>query len=145
MLEEYLREQKMQRVDHPTHYNTNNPTLRVKCKCGEVTEVPIECIDVIRDMPSWKGNAIKYLWRAGLKSGADLSETEKTIEDLEKAIWYIKDKIEMIKGLDGRYRMDHAVTATQKTILAAFGMDDKTIRKKANELAEMLVKYDKEN
>lgn len=55
------------------------------------------------------------------------------------------DKIEMIKGLDGRYRMDHAVTATQKTILAAFGMDDKTIRKKANELAEMLVKYDKEN
>ena len=34
--------------------------------------------------------------------------------------------------------MDHAVTATQKTILAAFGMDDKTIRKKANELAEML-------
>lgn len=55
------------------------------------------------------------------------------------------DKIEMIKGLDGRYRMDHAVTATQKTILAAFGMDDKTIRKKANELAEMLVNYDKEN
>jgi hypothetical protein len=97
MLEEYLREQKKQRVDHPTHYNTNNPTLRVKCKCGEVTEVPIECIDVIRDMPSWKGNAIKYLWRAGLKSDADLSETENTIEDLEKAIWYIKDKIEMIK------------------------------------------------
>ena len=48
-------------------------------------------------MPSWKGNAIKYLWRAGLKSDADLSETEKTIEDLEKAIWYIKDKIKMIK------------------------------------------------
>ena len=54
------------------------------------------------------------------------------------------DKIEMIKGLDGRYRMDHAVTATQKTILSAFQMDDKTIRKQANELADMLEKYDKE-
>lgn len=54
------------------------------------------------------------------------------------------DKIEMIKGLDGRYRMDHAVTATQKTILSAFQMDDKTIRKQANELADMLEKNDKE-
>lgn len=54
------------------------------------------------------------------------------------------DKIEMIKGLDGRYRMDHAVTATQKTILSAFRMDDKIIRKQANELADMIEKYDKE-
>lgn len=54
------------------------------------------------------------------------------------------DKIEMIKGLDGRYRMDHAVTATQKAILSAFRMDDKTIRKQANELADMLEKFDKE-
>lgn len=54
------------------------------------------------------------------------------------------DKIEMIKGLDGRYRMDHAVTAMQKTILSVFRMDDKSIRKKANELADMLEKYDKE-
>jgi hypothetical protein len=55
------------------------------------------------------------------------------------------DKIEMIKGLDGRYRMDHAITATQKTILAAFRMDDKTVRKQAMELSEMLGEYDKEN
>jgi len=55
------------------------------------------------------------------------------------------DKIEMLKRLDGRYRMDHVVTATQKTILAAFGMDDKTIRKQAKDLADMLEKYDKEN
>ena len=54
------------------------------------------------------------------------------------------DKIEMIKGLDGRYRMDHAVTATQKTILSAFRMDDKIIRKQVNELADMMEKYDKE-
>lgn len=55
------------------------------------------------------------------------------------------DKIEMIKGLDGRYHMDHAITATQKTILAAFRMDDKTVRKQAMELSEMLGEYDKEN
>lgn len=55
------------------------------------------------------------------------------------------DKIEMIKGLDGRYRMDHVITATQKTILAAFRMDDKTVRKQAMELSEMLGEYDKEN
>ena len=55
------------------------------------------------------------------------------------------DKIEMIKGLDGRYRMDHAITATQKTIRAAFRMDDKTVRKQAMELSEMLGEYDKEN
>lgn len=55
------------------------------------------------------------------------------------------DKIEMIKGLDGRYRMDHAITATQKTILAAFRMDDKTVRKQAMELSGMLGEYDKEN
>lgn len=55
------------------------------------------------------------------------------------------DKIEMIKGLDGRYRMDHAITATQKTMLAAFRMDDKTVRKQAMELSEMLGEYDKEN
>ena len=34
------------------------------------------------------------------------------------------DKIEMVRGFDGLYRMDHAVTKTQKTILKAFGVDD---------------------
>ena len=32
------------------------------------------------------------------------------------------DKIEMIKGSDNEYRLDHAVAATQKAILNAFGM-----------------------
>lgn len=38
-----------------------------------------------------------------------------TIKELEK--------IEMIRQTDGEYRLDHAVTATQKTILKAFKMD----------------------
>lgn len=98
MLEEYQHAQRKQRVDHPTYYNTNNPTLRVKCKCGEVIEVPIECIDVIRDMPTWKGNTIKYLWREGLKEDAALSAKEKEIEDCEKAIWYIQDHVNQLKN-----------------------------------------------
>ena len=41
------------------------------------------------------------------------------------------DKIEMVKSLDGNYRIDHAVTATQKTILDAFGIDVPYIKRKA--------------
>lgn len=40
--------------------------------------------------------------------------------------------------MDGRYRLDHAVTATQKAILKAFGMDADFVRKMANGLSEML-------
>jgi transposase len=68
------------------------------------------------------------------------------VEKLEKRPNYMTvpaavrelEKIEMIKGLDGRYRLDHAVTATQKTILGAFGMDSNSIRKDANKLSEVL-------
>lgn len=84
-------------VDHPTHYNTNNPAIYAKCECGGIIEYIIECIDVIRDMPSWKGNAIKYLWRAGLKGDAELTKLDKEIQDLEKAIWYINDRIKYLK------------------------------------------------
>ena len=41
------------------------------------------------------------------------------------------DKIEMVKSLDGNYRIDHAVTATQKAILDAFGIDVPYIKRKA--------------
>lgn len=83
-------------VEHPSHYNTNNPIIYVHYK-GEVIAVEIECIDVIRNMPTWKGNTIKYLWREGLKKDASLSDTEKEIEDLKKSIWYIQDKIKMLE------------------------------------------------
>lgn len=46
----------------------------------------IECIEIIRGLPFSQGNAIKYLWRAGDKGGP-----EKLKEDLNKALWYIKD------------------------------------------------------
>jgi hypothetical protein len=64
-------------VDHPAHYN--------KHPAG------IECIDVIEHFGCNIANAMKYLWRAGLKPGSDL------IQDLEKARWYIVREIERQK------------------------------------------------
>lgn len=48
------------------------------------------------------------------------------------------EKIEMIRQLDGKYRLDHAVTATQKTILKAFGMDAKMIKAGAEAISMVL-------
>jgi transposase len=41
------------------------------------------------------------------------------------------EKIEMIRQSDGNYRLDHAVTATQKEILMAFGMSERNVRELA--------------
>lgn len=46
-----------------------------------------ECIDIIEHFSFNVGNAIKYLWRAGLKEAAP------EIEDMRKAIWYIEREI----------------------------------------------------
>lgn len=85
-------------VNHPMHYNTKNPKIYVKTDTGLLKEVTIECIDVIRNMPTWKGNTIKYLWRAGLKQEVGKSDVTKEIEDLEKAKWYIDDRINQLKA-----------------------------------------------
>lgn len=48
------------------------------------------------------------------------------------------EKIEMVRLTDNRYHLDHAVTATQKTILKAFGMDANMIRYHAGEVSRIL-------
>jgi transposase len=48
------------------------------------------------------------------------------------------EKIEMVRLLDRRYRLDHAVTATQKAILNAFGMDVAYVKQKAKEIGDFL-------
>ena len=48
------------------------------------------------------------------------------------------EKIVMIRQLDGVYRLDHAVTATQKMILDAFGLDDSYVRCQAKEIEKAL-------
>lgn len=61
-------------INHPTHYNFGK----------------IEVIEFIEDqrLGFHLGNAVKYVARAGKK------DPRKTIEDLEKAIWYIRRQIE---------------------------------------------------
>ena len=50
----------------------------------------VECIDITEHMNFCIGNAVKYLWRAGLKNDA--------IEDLKKARWYIDREIQRRTG-----------------------------------------------
>jgi hypothetical protein len=49
----------------------------------------IQCIQITEHMNFCLGNAIKYIWRAGLKNNA--------IEDLEKARWYLDREITRIE------------------------------------------------
>ena len=50
----------------------------------------------------------------------------------------IKEKIEMTRQTDNIYRLDHAVTANQKVILKAFGLDANSIKYFASELSKEL-------
>ena len=63
-------------VNHPAHY-TSDPS-------------GVECITITRHRNFNIGNAIKYLWRAGLKGDSD-------VEDLRKAAWYINDEIQRLE------------------------------------------------
>jgi hypothetical protein len=65
-------------VNHPPHY-TKDPS-------------GVECIEITRHRTFNIGNAFKYLWRAGIK------DESKTIQDLEKAIFYIQDEIKRLEG-----------------------------------------------
>ena len=79
-----MNEQKTDNVNHPQHYTW------LKELCG------IEVIDITRHMNFCCGNALKYILRAGHKKDASLTDTEKQIEDLNKAIWYLNDEIKRI-------------------------------------------------
>lgn len=59
-------------INHPPHYTSHASG--------------VECIDVVEWMTFNRGNAIKYLWRAGVK-------TDDPIPDLRKAVWYIEREI----------------------------------------------------
>lgn len=50
------------------------------------------------------------------------------------------EKIEMVRQLDGIYRLDHAVTATQKTILKSFGINAEHVKYRAAYISEELKK-----
>lgn len=71
---EYI--EKRETVDHPSYYKTGG----------------IEAIDVIEawNLDFCLGNTIKYISRAGRKS-------DKVLEDLQKAAWYLNREIERRK------------------------------------------------
>lgn len=75
---------KNDQVNHPKHY-TSDPS-------------GIECIDVTRHRNFNIGNAIKYLWRVGLKEDKDHKLIDKQVEDLNKAVWYLVDEIHRLGG-----------------------------------------------
>ena len=65
-------------VNHPTHYGGD------------------EVYETIKVIEAWEldfhlGNTVKYISRAGKKG------TDKEIQDLEKAKWYLERKIELLK------------------------------------------------
>ena len=66
---------KPEAIDHPKHYNSH--------------PAGIECIDVVEHLTFNVGNAIKYLWRAGLKGAL--------VEDLKKSRWYIDREIQRLE------------------------------------------------
>lgn len=59
-------------VNHPPHYTQHASG--------------VECIEITEHFNFCLGNAIKYIWRADLKSNA--------VEDLKKARFYIDREIE---------------------------------------------------
>ena len=63
-------------VNHPAHY----------------TAYPVEVIELVEHMNYCRGNIVKYVARAGLKS----PDTE--LEDLRKAQWYIEREIARLEG-----------------------------------------------
>ena len=75
---------KEEQVSHPSHY------AWLKDLCG------VEPLDVCRHLDFNTGNAIKYLLRKDKVDG-NKTKTEKRIEDLHKAVFYIQDEIKLLK------------------------------------------------
>jgi transposase len=48
------------------------------------------------------------------------------------------EKIEMVRRNNGNYKLDHAVTKTQKIILSSFGLDETDISSNADEISKQL-------
>ena len=71
------------RVNRPSHY-TSHPS-------------GVECITITEHYDFCVGNAIKYLWRCGLKVEEGMTPKDKEIEDLKKAVYYINRKIKNLE------------------------------------------------
>lgn len=72
-----------EQVSHPSHY------AWLKDLCG------VEPLDICRYLDFNTGNAIKYLLRKDKVDG-NKTKTEKRIENLRKAAFYIQDEIKLL-------------------------------------------------
>lgn len=72
-----------------------------------------------------------------LKDANEKLESRQNYMNVPAAIREL-EKVEMIRGLDRLYRLDHAVTATQKTILGAFGITVSYLKDRVNRIREVL-------
>ena len=73
-------------VNHPAHYGGKND--------------PYEAIKVIE---AWNlnfnlGCVLKYICRLNKKPSGDLTQNEKTLEDLKKAAWYLQREIDRFRA-----------------------------------------------
>ena len=66
-------------VNHPPHYNSYKG---------------LEIIDLVEQMNFNRGNAVKYISRAGFK------DPQMELEDLKKARWYIDREIQRLEVTD---------------------------------------------
>lgn len=81
-----IKDSSNDRVNHPSHYTW------LKKLCG------IEVIDITRHMNFNLGNVIKYVLRSGHKSEEGMSDKQKRIEDLKKAVFYLNDEINRLEN-----------------------------------------------
>lgn len=77
-------------VNRPPHY-TSHPS-------------GVECIEITQHHDFCVGNAIKYLFRAGLKGDE--------LEDLRKAAWYVARKIKMVEESRSRLALQSRQSST---------------------------------
>ena len=67
-------------INHPQHYGGESNTYEV-----------IKVIEAL-EMDFHLGNTFKYIARAGKKG------TDKEIQDLKKALWYLERKIQLLES-----------------------------------------------
>ncbi len=72
-----------ERVNHPRHYNAHSSG--------------IECIELIEHLPCNLANAVKYIWRCGLKQSSD------PLRDLRSAEWYVRREVDRINRFGLKY------------------------------------------
>ena len=90
-------------VNHPAHYTAYEG---------------FEVIQLTEQMNFNRGNAVKYIARAGLKS----YDTE--IQDLKKAAWYLQREIERVSNKRARDGSEKTLAALRRKLMAPLDEGD---------------------